>query len=136
MGKRMAADPILSSALNTINLDEIKREMGPSPWVRSVVLTDYVFGNLICQTSAVTTDNHVHDYDEWWLVLEGEIHWVIEGRAEPVRATAGDFIFVPALTFHHILPQGDTPSIRLAISMPGHPHLHTRPQRKAQVTIT
>ena len=123
----MAADPILSSALNTINLDEIKREMGPPPWARQVVLSDYVLGTAICQTSAVTTDNHVHDYDEWWLVLEGEIHWLIEGRAEPVRAKAGDFIFVPALTFHHI---------RLAVSMPGHPHLHTRPNRKAQVTIT
>ena len=105
----MAADPILSSALNTINLDEIKREMGPPPWARQVVLSEYVLGTAICQTAAVTTDNHVHDYDEWWLVLEGEIHWLIEGRAEPVRAKAGDFIFVPALTNHHILPQGDDP---------------------------
>ena len=85
----MPADPILSSALNTINLEEIKREMGPPPWWRQVVLSDYVLGTVICQTSAVATDNHVHDYDEWWLVLEGEIHWLIEHRGEPVRAKAG-----------------------------------------------
>ncbi len=132
----MPIEPILSSALHTINLEEIKREMGPPPWFRPVVLSEYVQGMVICQTAAVTTDNHVHDYDEWWLVLEGEIHWQIKGRAGPVRATAGDFVYVPALTFHHIFPQGDEPSIRLAISMPGHPHLHTRPERKAQVTFT
>ena len=132
----MDNDPILSSALNTINLEEIKRGMGPPPWFRPVVLADHVMGALICQTSSVTTDNHVHDYDEWWLVLEGEIHWVIEGRDEPVRAKAGDFIFVPALTFHHIFPQGDQPSIRLAVSLPGKSHLHQRPERKATVTVT
>ena len=129
----MANEPILSSALNTINLEEIKRQMGPPPWWRSVVLAEHVLGTLICQTSAATTDNHVHDYDEWWLVLEGAIDWVIEGRAEPVHAKAGDFVFVPALTFHHIFPQGDMPSIRLAISLPGHPHLHERPARKTVV---
>lgn len=132
----MRADPILSSGLNTINLEQIKREMGPPPWARRVVLSDHVCGTVICQTAAAANDSHVHDYDEWWLVLAGEIHWQIEGRAEPVRAKAGDFIYVPALTFHHIFPQGDTPSIRLAMSMPGHGHLHTRPERKAQVTIT
>ena len=44
--------------------------MGPPPWFRPVVRADHVMGALICQTSSVTTDNHVHDYDEWWLVPE------------------------------------------------------------------
>ena len=52
-------------------------------------------------------DWHCHNYDEWWIVLEGEIDWIIEGREEdPVHAREGDFIYVPAMTFHHILPEG------------------------------
>ena len=129
-------NPILDATLNRINLQEIKQAMGPPPWARQVVLLDHVVGTVICQDSTAPNDRHVHDYDEWWVVMEGEIDWVIEGRAEPVHATAGDFIFVPALTFHHIFPQGQGTTIRVGIAMPGHPHLHERPERKATVAIT
>ena len=83
----------------------------------------------------VLTYTHYHTYDEWWVVLEGEIHWVIEGRDEPVQAKAGDFVYVPAQTFHHIFPKGDGPSVRLGIALPGQGHLHERPTAKARVTI-
>jgi len=60
--------------------------------------------------------------------MEGEIHWEMEGRAEPVRARAGDFVFAPANVFHHIHPVGEGPTIRLAISYPGERHRHNRPE--------
>ena len=67
-------------------------------------------------------------------MLEGEIDWIIEGREDnPVHARPGDFVFVPALTFHHIFPKGGKPSIRLGMALPGHVHLHERPERKAKI---
>jgi len=45
--------------------------------------------------------------------MEGEIHWEIEGQAEPVKAKAGDIVFVPKEHFHHIHVKGDKPAIRL-----------------------
>ncbi len=71
------------------------------------------------------------------LLLEGEIDWVIEGREDqPVHAKAGDFVYVPAMTFHHIFPKGGKPSVRLGIALPGTGgHLHERPDRKVKVTV-
>ena len=52
-------------------------------------------------------DNHVHDAGETWVVVAGEIDWeVCDGSTTTtVRAKAGDFVHVPALTFHHIAPR-------------------------------
>ena len=128
--------PILSAALNNISLEEIKKEMGPPPWSHPVVLAEHVVGVVIYQNPGQINDRHCHDYDEWWVVLEGEIEWVIEGREDqPVKASAGDFVYVPARCFHHIFPKGDKPSVRLGIALPGHGHLHERPKRKAKITI-
>ncbi len=128
------AKPILGD-LNHINLEEIKKEKGEGNWSHSLVRADHVSATVIHQNPGTENDNHVHDYDEWWAILQGEIHWKIEGRDEVVVAKAGDFVFVPALTFHHIFPVGDGPSIRLGVSLPAHGHLHDRPERKAQITI-
>lgn len=49
------------------------------------------------------------------MVLEGEIDWIIEGRGDQlVKVKDGNFVFVPARTFHRIFPKGDKPSVHLA----------------------
>lgn len=128
-------NPILAEALNHISLDEIKAEKGDPNWVHQIVSADHVRGVLICQQPGTETDYHVHDYDEWWIILEGEIHWKMEGREELIITKKGDFVFAPALTFHHIFPAGDGPSIRLAITLPGKGHLHERPTGKVKVSF-
>ena len=81
------SNPILDATLNHIDLEAIKSEMGPPPWSRSIVLADHVCGVVIYQYSGQENDNHCHTYDEWWVVLEGEIDWIIEGREDrPVAA--------------------------------------------------
>ena len=129
-------NPILDATLNSISLERIKEEKGPPPWSHSVVIADHVCGTVIYQNPGQDNDRHCHNYDEWWVVLEGEIDWVIEGKEDtPVQAKAGDFVFVPAQTFHHIFPKGDVPSVRLGVSLPGHGHLHEKPERKARIHI-
>lgn len=128
-------NPVLSATLNQISVDDIKKQLGAPPSSCQVVLADHVVAVFIWQESGQVNDNHCHDYDEWWMVLEGEIDWVIEGRDEPVQAKAGDFVYVPAQTFHHIFPKGGKPSIRLGVALPGHGHLHEKPERKAKITV-
>jgi hypothetical protein len=99
-------NPILDATLNTISLAEIKVQKGAPPWSHAVVLADHIAGNVICQDAGHINDNHCHNYDEWWVVLEGEIDWVIEGRGEPVRAKAGDFVFRASAGLSPHLPQG------------------------------
>jgi mannose-6-phosphate isomerase-like protein (cupin superfamily) len=103
-------------------IEEIKRAKGQAPWYEKLVVNDQIVGTLICQPPGHKTDRHYHLTDEWWVVLEGEIDWEIEGHPEPIRARAGDFVFAPARHFHHIRPTGTTPSIRLAITPPGEFH--------------
>ncbi|MBI4640596.1 MAG: cupin domain-containing protein [Candidatus Tectomicrobia bacterium] len=118
---------ILHDELFHTRLEELKKSKGDPPWAEPVVITDQNVGTVICQAPGHPNDRHYHIYDEWWLVLEGEIHWEIEGRSEPVKARSGDFVFVPKNHFHHIHVKGDSPTIRLAISVPGEPHRHERP---------
>ncbi|MBM4082949.1 MAG: cupin domain-containing protein, partial [Planctomycetes bacterium] len=117
-----------SSTLNTSHLlarlADIKARKGPPPWVERLVWTDEIQGILICQAPGHPNDRHYHLHDEWWMVLEGEIEWAIEGEQERVRAKAGDFVLVPRNRFHHIHVTGDKPSIRLAIGVRGEPHRH------------
>jgi mannose-6-phosphate isomerase-like protein (cupin superfamily) len=107
-------------------IEEIKRVKGAPPWSEKVVVNDQIVGTLICQPAGHETDTHYHLLDEWWVVLEGEIDWEIEG-AEVVRARAGDLVYAPARHYHHIKPTGSGPSIRLAITPPGEFHRHDRP---------
>ena len=103
-------------------IEEIKRARGSAPWVEKLVVNDQIVGTLICQPAGHQTDRHYHVTDEWWVVLEGEIDWEIEGQPAPIRARAGDFVLAPAHHFHHIRPTGSGPSIRLAITPPGEHH--------------
>jgi mannose-6-phosphate isomerase-like protein (cupin superfamily) len=129
-------NPILSATLNHISLEKIKEEKGPPNWSHAVVLADHVAGVVIYQDSGTENDRHCHTYDEWWMVAEGEIDWVIEGREDsPVQAKTGDFVFVPAQTFHHIYPKGGKPSVRIGVALPGCGHLHEKPAAKARITI-
>ena len=107
-------------------LEEVKKKHGDPPWSERIIITDQIVGTLICQPPDHPNDRHYHIYDEWWVVMKGEIHWEMEGQSEVVKARAGDIVFAPKNHFHLIHPTGDGPSIRLAISVPGEPHRHER----------
>ena len=108
------------------SVEALKRSKGAPPWSEKMVVNDQIVGTLICQPAGHKTDTHYHLVDEWWFVVEGEIDWEIEGQPV-IKARAGDFIYAPAMHYHHIKPTGSGPSIRLAITPPGEFHRHDRP---------
>ena len=118
---------LLSRDTLQARIDDIKRAKGVAPWVEKLVVNDQIVGTLICQPSGHDTDRHYHLVDEWWFVVEGEIDWEIEGQPV-IHARAGDFVYAPAMHYHHIRPTGGGPSIRLAITPPGEFHRHDRPE--------
>ena len=123
MSERQAT---LALGFHSISLEDVKSKHGDPPWHECVVSTDQMLGTVICQPPGQVNDKHYHNKDEWWVVMEGEIHWDIEGSPEPVKAKAGDFVLVPKRHFHHIHVKGDKPAIRLAIGAAGEKHLHDR----------
>ena len=68
------------------------------------MLTDDIQAFLICHPPGQPNDTHYHHHDEWWIVLQGEIDWYIEGETAPIHARAGDFVFGPKHLWHHLEP--------------------------------
>jgi len=121
-----AVKGLLGAGTLHARIDELKRTKGAPPWAEKIVVNDQIVGTLICQPAGHQTDTHYHLLDEWWFIVEGEIDWEIEGQPV-IKARAGDFVYAPAMHYHHIKPAGSGPSIRLAITPPGEYHRHDRP---------
>ena len=103
------------------------RAEGRAPWSETLVLTDDIQAFMICQHPGQPNDTHYHLHDEWWVVLQGEIAWHIEGEPAPIRARAGDFVLGPKNRWHHLVPMGTEPTIRIAINARGEFHRYDRP---------
>ena len=115
----------LSASLLSARLDEIKARHGDPPWSERVVISDEITVTVICQPPGHPNDRHFHIRDECWYVAEGELVWHFDS-GEEVHVKAGDFVFAPKNDYHLIVPAGDQPSIRVAISVTGEPHRHER----------
>ena len=111
-------------------LSEIKQRMGQTPWVVRIIYNNYISGVLISQNPGEGNRWHYHDdCDEFWVVLEGEIKWIIEGK-EAIIGKKGDVVSVPRNTKHKMVTVGDGPSIRLAVSVPDVKHFYVEEEKK------
>ena len=75
-------------------------------------------------TNQPGTGNRPHwhkDFDEWWIVLAGQLQWELTGGVV-IQAAKDDIVWVPRGTVHHIKNVGDENTLRLAIAMP--PAIH------------
>ena len=105
-------------------LDELKARMGDPPWSVRIVYTDTMSGVIISQNPGQGNRWHYHpDSDEWWVMLEGEMEWNIEGM-DSLIAKKGDVVFVPRRTKHMMRAMGTGPSTRLSIGIPDVPHVY------------
>jgi quercetin dioxygenase-like cupin family protein len=118
--------PALSAEGVAIGIEELKARHGPPPWAVPLVANDHFQVMVICQAPGHRNDWHYHLTEECWSIYEGELTWTLEGRSEPVRVTAGEWIVAPANTFHLIEVLGERPAIRIAISHTDEYHRHER----------
>jgi quercetin dioxygenase-like cupin family protein len=121
-----ARTPALSAERVSMGIEELKSRHGPPPWAVPLVANDQFQVMVICQAPGHRNDWHYHLTEECWSIYEGELAWTLEGRSEPVRVTAGDWIVAPANTFHLIEVLGEQPAIRIAITPAGEYHRHER----------
>jgi mannose-6-phosphate isomerase-like protein (cupin superfamily) len=64
--------------------------------------------------------NHHANETEGFLILDGNINFMIDGVERP--ATTGDFVAIPDGAVHAFLAVGDHPARLLIINAPGHMH--------------
>lgn len=96
------------------NIEEIKRKMGPAPWLYLLVYSNSDQTALICQRPGEGARKHCHvTHREWWVVLEGEFEWQF-GDGKNVKAKAGEVVICPPGLPHRIVCTSQTPGIRLA----------------------
>jgi uncharacterized protein (DUF952 family) len=124
-----AASPTLRAGQLKVAVDELKARRGAPPWNERIVANDRFVVTVICQPPGHLNDWHYHIVEECWHVHEGTISWTVEGEPEPVIVSAGEWILAPANRFHFIEVLGDRPAIRIAVSVAGEPHRHTRADR-------
>jgi mannose-6-phosphate isomerase-like protein (cupin superfamily) len=101
---------------------DLAARMGPPPWSRRIIQDERQLVTLIANAPGGGNRPHWHaDFDEWWVVLAGELRWELTGGVV-VDARKDDIVWVPRGTVHHIRAVGSETSLRLAVAMP--PAIH------------
>lgn len=106
------------------DLEKIKKDMGTPPWSVRIVYNNYISAVMIAQNPGEGNRWHYHDdCDEFWIMLEGSMKWIIDGENE-IIANEKNIIYVKRMVKHKMLSIGDKPSIRLSISVPDVNHFY------------
>lgn len=97
---------------------DVVAQMGTPPWAKRIIADERQLVTLIATPPGGGNRPHWHrDFDEWWVVLAGELEWELTGGTV-VQAKESDIVWVPRGTVHHIRTKGDRVSMRLAVAMP------------------
>lgn len=109
----------------TINLNEIiKNHDEKASWSHTLINTKSNCATIIAQKPGEGNRRHYHsDWDEWWLILQGEWEWEIEGV--PKRVKEGDLVFIERNRKHKISAVGNKMAIRLAVSREDVDHIYS-----------
>ena len=106
-------------------VSEIVKEMGEPPWSKRIIKDERNLVTLIANNPGTGNRPHWHrDFDEYWVILEGELQWELTGGAV-IRAKKDEIVFVPRGAVHHIQNVGNGLSLRLAFALPPAEHIWT-----------
>jgi mannose-6-phosphate isomerase-like protein (cupin superfamily) len=90
---------------------------GQKDWRQLVVDDDHLRAEYIGSSPGSKTPRRFHpDTREWWVILEGQIRFSIEGQ-EPFVATKNSMVQAPMQTIYSMETIGDTPAIRLEVNI-------------------
>ena len=95
------------------------RHAGKSDWHELVVHDSLLTGEYIMAPPGSKVPKRLHpDTREFWIVLEGQIKFEIEGQ-QPFTASKGYMVQVPMQTFYSMETVGDQPSLRWEVNVTG-----------------
>jgi mannose-6-phosphate isomerase-like protein (cupin superfamily) len=101
---------------------DVMARMGPPPWAQRLIADERQLVTLIASPPGAGNRPHWHrEFDEWWVVLAGQLEWELTGGAV-LQAGPSDIVWVPRGTVHHIRNVGEAVSLRLAVAMPPATH--------------
>ena len=90
---------------------------GQANWRAVVVDDDHLHGEYIFSAPGSKTPRRFHpDTREWWIVMDGQIRFDIEGQNSFV-ATKGSMVQAPMQTIYSMETVGDKPSLRFEVNI-------------------
>ena len=100
-------------------LAEVKaKHKGEAEWSEWVVKDDYLWGQYIQSAPGSKVSPRFHpDTREWWVILEGQTRFEIEGQ-ETFVARPRSMVQVPPQTIYSMETIGDQPAIRFETNIP------------------
>lgn len=105
------------------NINELINSHKEKSWSDRIVDTDSNSATLVCQQKGEGNRLHYHpNWNEWWLIVQGEWLFEIEGEEHTVRKN--DVICIPKGKKHKITVISKKPGIRLAVSRGDVPHAY------------
>ena len=92
-------------------------------WSRRIINSPSNCVTLISQMPGEGNRRHYHsDWDEWWLILEGEWEYEVDGKESLVRE--GDVVFIQRGRLHKVTAMGGSRAIRMAVSRDDVAHIY------------
>jgi mannose-6-phosphate isomerase-like protein (cupin superfamily) len=100
-------------------LAELKaKHKGKAEWSEWIVKDDYLWGQYIQSAPGSKVSPRFHpDTREWWVIMEGQIRFNIEGQ-EPFVARRRSMVQVPPQTIYSMETIGDQPALRFETNIP------------------
>jgi mannose-6-phosphate isomerase-like protein (cupin superfamily) len=90
---------------------------GKADWREVIVNDDHLHAEYLSMGPGGRVSRRFHpDTREWWVVMEGEIRFEIEGQ-QPLVATKGSMVQVPMQTIYSMETVGDGPSLRFEVNI-------------------
>ena len=90
----MTQQATVSTEPQHIRISDIVARHGEPPWHEALFTDGRNNVGLICDAPGLENDAHLHpDFNEWWIVLQGEVVWEI-GDYPQVTARTGDVVIL------------------------------------------
>ena len=97
--------------------DLMAKHKGHAEWREAIVDDDLFQGNYISSAPGTKTLPRYHpDTRAWWVVMEGQIRFEIEGQ-DPFVATKGSMVQAPMQTIYSMETLGDRPALRFEVGV-------------------
>ena len=92
--------------------DLLARHKGEGSWREEIVKDDHIWADYIMSPPGSKVARRLHpDTREWWVVMDGQIRFEIEGQ-QPFVASKGAMVQVPMQTIYSMETVGDKPALR------------------------
>ncbi len=106
--------------------DVLKRHVGSTTWRDPVVDDDYLRSAYVMAPPGSSVSRRFHpETRAWWIVLDGQIRFTIEGQ-QPFVAAKGSFVQVPLQTVYGMEVVGGRPALRFETQIAGARVLYPR----------